>query len=372
MPVSIDRASYCFDIHHTLSLKFYNGITKLGPCCLADHIDLEHTTVQEFWNHDYLVNLRNQNSDSKIPYECRACSKLEHAGLHSRRSNHLQYYTDEELTRPGVRMFDIHLPNLCNLRCTICGPYDSSSWHEDAKLLGLELKDEWRYSKDIQYNVKNLELPSSLEWVKFWGGEPLLTELHADFLELLDQQGLLAQIRLMYNTNGTVKVSDRVLKLWEKARLIEVWFSIDDIGDRFEYQRYGANWSQVTDIMQWYHDHLPHNHLMYISCSYGRLNIWSLPDVVEWHRTHFQQSRFGDDIKLVFNPVLGVCGIDQVSKDFYQRLAVRYQNYPELQTILASLQPVAGYQPKKFLDYVARLDAIRQTDFFRTFPEYHV
>ena len=372
MPASVDRNSYCFDIHHTLSLKFYNGITKIGPCCLADHIDLEHTNVQEFWNHDYLKKLRDQNIDSKIPYECRACSKLEQSGLHSRRSNHLQYYSDEELTRPGVRMFDIHLPNLCNLRCTICGPYDSSAWHEDAQLLGLPLKDEWKYSKDIPYNLKNLELPDTLEWVKFWGGEPLLTELHADFLELLDQKGLLSQVRLMYNTNGTVKVSDRVLKLWEKARLIEVWFSIDDTGDRFEYQRFGAKWKEVTDNMQWYYDNLPHNHLMYISCSYGRLNIWSLPDIVNWHSKYFNQSRFGDDIQLVFNRVLGVCSIDQVDTNFYQQLCQRFQAYPELQSILNTVQEVPGYSPTKFLDYVAGLDTIRHTNFLQTFPEYNV
>lgn len=367
---SIDRASYCFDIHHTLSLKFYNGITKIGPCCLADHIDLEHVTVQEFWNHDYLTNLRNQNNNNIIPYECRVCSDLEQAGVHSRRSNHLQYYADEELTRPGVRMLDIHLPNLCNLRCSICGPYDSTSWHEDAKLLGLPIRDEWRYSKDIQYNLKNLELPETLEWVKFWGGEPLLTDLHAEFLELLDEQGLLSQVRLMYNTNGTVRVSDRVLELWSRAKLIEVWFSIDDLGDRFEYQRFGANWSEVTDNMKWYYDNLPHNHLMYISCSYGRLNAWALPDVVNWHQQTFKQSRFGDDIQLVFNRVLGVCGIDQISTKFYEQLKQRYQLYPELQAILNTFKVDPEYQPTQFLDYVQRLDKIRNTNFLETFPEY--
>jgi sulfatase maturation enzyme AslB (radical SAM superfamily) len=284
----------------------------------------------------------------------------------------LQYYTDEELNRPGIRMFDIHLPNLCNLRCSICGPYDSSLWYQDAKTLGLPLKKEWEYNKDIDYHFKNLEIPDTLEYIKFWGGEPLLTNLHADFLELLNNKGLLSKIRLMYNTNGTVKVSDRVLDLWEKSRLVELWFSIDDIADRFNYQRYGANWDQVVDNMGWYYDNLPHNHLMYISCSYGALNIWSLPDVVEWHKKNFSQSRYKDPVQLVFNKVIGPCSIDYVSPEFYKQLEQRFLLYPELLAILKTIQIKPGYQPDLFLDYVARLDVIRGTSFLKTFPEYNV
>lgn len=369
----IDRNSYCYDIHHTLSLKLYNGIIHVGPCCLADHVTLNSdSTIKEFWNHDFLVGLRQQNYNNTIPDACRACSSLENAGIHSRRSNHLQFYSDEELVRPGIRMLDIHLPNLCNLRCTICGPHDSSSWYQDAKTLGFDLKPEWKYDKNIDYYLKNLEIPNTLEYVKFWGGEPLLTTLHAEFLEILNNQSLLSNVRLMYNTNGTVKVSDHVLNLWEKSRLIDLWFSIDDIGERFEYQRFGTSWNQVVDNMHWYWENLPHNHGMYISCSYSALNIWSLPDVVEWHRTNFNKSKYKDPIRLIFNKVVGRCSIDKVSEKFYEQLKNRFQPYPELLAILKTIQVEPDYQPTQFLDYVSRLDAIRGTNFLKTFPEYNV
>lgn len=368
----IDRNSYCYDIHHTLSLKFYNGVVQIGPCCLADHVSLSSDkTIKEFWNHDYLIDLRQQNFKNTIPDACRACSNLENAGIDSRRSNHLQYYSDEELSSPGIRMLDIHLPNICNLRCTICGPHDSSSWHQDAKALGHIIKPEWQYNKDIDYGLKNLEIPDTLEYVKFWGGEPLLTKLHADFLEILSCKKVLPKTRLMYNTNGTVRVSDHILKLWGQARLIELWFSIDDLGERFEYQRFGASWNQVVDNMFWYYENLPNNHLMYISCSYSALNIWSLPDVVEWHKTYFSQSKYKDPIQLKFNKVVGDCSIDTVSPEFYEKLKKRFQPYPELLKILKTIQIENNYRPTRFLDYVTRLDTVRATDFFRTFPEYN-
>ena len=49
----IDRKTYCSDIHHTLSLKFYNGAIKVGQCCLADHVTVT-PDVKNLWEHQFL------------------------------------------------------------------------------------------------------------------------------------------------------------------------------------------------------------------------------------------------------------------------------------------------------------------------------
>ena len=50
----------------------------------------------------------------------------------------------------------------------------------------------------------------------------------------LDDAKGLADTRVFYNTNGTVRVSDEVLTLWEECKLVEIYFSIDDIEKRFK------------------------------------------------------------------------------------------------------------------------------------------
>lgn len=370
----IDRSSYCFDIHHTLSLKFYNGVIETGPCCLADHVTLDSdTTVSEFWDNPFLLDLRRENLEQHtIPYACRLCQQIEQTGTDSRRTHHLKFYADEELNRPGIRMLDIRLPNLCNLKCTICGPKDSSSWIADAEQLGQTIPLEYRYNKQINYDVTNLTIPSTVETVKFYGGEPLLAELHADFLEKLDQLGLLKNMRVIYNTNGTTQVSERVLDLWSRARLVEIYFSIDDVAARFEYQRTGSNWKEVTENMQWFADNMPHNHLFYIMCSVSALNIYNLPAIIEWQRFNFATTRQGDVVPLLFNPVQGPCAVTTVSPAFFQLVNQRFAEYPELTGILSGLKIKDGYRPEQFLAYVHQLDQIRNTNFRKLFPEYAI
>lgn len=368
----IDRSSYCFDIHHTLSLKFYNGTTHVGPCCLADHVKLTSThQVNEYWNTNFLVNLREENLQSKIiPWACRSCEKTEKTGADSRRSNHLKFYSDDELNQPGIRMLDIHLPNLCNLRCTICGPHDSSSWISDAKALGNTVPLEYIYNKQIKYNTIGLSIPDTLETVKFWGGEPLLDELHADILEKIDQAGLLSNLRISYNTNGTTRVSQRVLEIWSRAKLVELYFSIDDVDSRSDYQRFGSSWQQINENIQWFTEAMPTNHLFYVMCSVSMLNICNLPKLVEWQQQNFKTNRYGDEVQLLFNPVVGVCEVKHLDPEFFSKLKNKHRDYPQLQNLLNGVKVVDNYIPVDFLNFVDRLDKIRGTDFYATFPEY--
>ena len=367
----IDRTSWCFDIHHTISMKLYNGVCEIGPCCLSDHVGLDYTDTHEINQHKFLVKLRQENLEKKIiPHACRVCSKIEASGLDSRRSNHLKHYDEDELTRPGVRMLDIHLPNLCNLKCVICGPHNSSSWIADAEMIGRSILPEWKYKKSIQSQIKNLAIPDTVEIIKFWGGEPLLDDSHMHILEIVQRQRILENQRLIYNTNATVKVDENVLEMWSKSKLLEIYFSIDDINERSDYQRSGSQWHQLQENLNWYYDNLPNNHLLYVSCSYSWLNIWNLPRVVDWHKENFSVSRFGDQIQLIFNSVFGTCEISKINPDFFKALQSRFKDYPMLQGILDSLVIEPGYCPTNFIGYIGKLDQVRHTDYSSIFEEH--
>ena len=365
----IDRKTYCDDIHHTLSLKFFNGMTEVGPCCLAEHVPVAPNT-KNLWEHQFLLEIRKENLLNNIPDACLSCAKIEQKGIDSRRSGRLKFYTDEELAPPGIRMLDIRLPNLCNLKCVICGPRDSSSWHADSVKLGQPILEEYKYNKTIKYNVLDLDIPDTIETIKFWGGEPLLEELHADILEAVHNKGLLKNVRVIYNTNATCQVSDRVLKLWSKAKLVEIYFSLDDVGKRSDFQRTGSTWVQLTDNLKWFYKNMPHNHLFYVMCSVGAVNIYNLPALVDWKRDNFDQTSQGDHIKLLFNVVNGRGAIEHVSPEFYKKLQDRFAMYPELQHLLSLLKVKDGYIPERFLNYMKQLDSIRGTNFLEIFTEY--
>jgi hypothetical protein len=165
-------------------------------------------------------------------------------------------------------------------------------------------------------------------------------------------------------------VSERVLELWSKAKLVELYFSLDDVGERSDFQRTGSTWAHLVDNLKWFYENMPHNHLFYVLCSVGALNIYNLPALVDWKRNNFDQTRQGDHIKLLFNIVNGNGAINQVSPEFYKKLQDRFTAYPELQDLLKILTIKDGHVPEQFLDYMQRLDAVRGTSFLETFTEY--
>ena len=61
-------------------------------------------------------------------------------------------------------------------------------------------------------------------------------------------QGIASNVEIHYNTNGT-HFPDHAESIWKNFKLVEIAFSIDDVGPRFEYQRANAVWDEVNANM---------------------------------------------------------------------------------------------------------------------------
>ena len=118
------------------------------PCCLSDPNhpvgNTQEQSLQDIWNGPEMRKLRlNMLEDKKSP-ECRRCYELEENGVWTLRNSsnanfehHLNKVeqTAEDGSAGDVNMayMDIRFSNLCNLKCSSCGPQFSSSWCEDHK-----------------------------------------------------------------------------------------------------------------------------------------------------------------------------------------------------------------------------------------------
>ena len=60
--------------------------------------------------------------------------------------------------------------------------------------------------------------------------------------------------------------------LWSKFKLVKLDFSIDDIGERFNYQRTNADWKTVEENMFWYRETSPVNMMFGINRTISKLN----------------------------------------------------------------------------------------------------
>jgi hypothetical protein len=166
-----------------------------------------------------------------------------------------------------------------------------------------------------------------------------------------------------------VRVDDDVLTLWSECRLVELYFSIDDIGSRFDYQRTGVSFETLCKNLQWFYDHMPHNHLFKINCVWGYLNIFYLDQLIEWHQKNFYSNRFGDSIPLIFQEAIGYTNITHVSAQLKSILLTKFSSYPELVALVEPLT-VSDQKHNNFLDRIQKLDSIRDQDFSKIAPEW--
>jgi MoaA/NifB/PqqE/SkfB family radical SAM enzyme len=106
---------------------------------------------------------------------------------------------------------------------------------------------------------------------------------HFDLLQALVDHGLAKNIEIHYNTNGT-QWPEQAEEIWQYFRHVEVAFSIDDVGARFEYQRSNAVWSQVCDNIQRFRAMRERllNMTLQICCTVNVFNVLYLEQVAEW------------------------------------------------------------------------------------------
>lgn len=275
----------CIDAFKNLNVVSSTGL-KLGPCCLSTPLNAEKI---DFCNNKYLQTVRNSWSQGVWPTACNNCKQNENQGLISRRQGSNSWYRDNDMYNTDVELvrLDYWTGNLCNLACVICGPEFSSVWKQ-------ELNYPIESKKTIVNNFWTSLDTSHLRYVHFNGGEPLLSKEHVKFLHALSNKNL---IHISYNTNGTVLPSQELIDLWSQYKLVQLDFSIDDIGARFEYQRYPAKWSKVASNLQWYIDYAPNNCMFSVNTTVSILNQHNLDNLNQWLQENFCVSRFTDIIE---------------------------------------------------------------------------
>jgi MoaA/NifB/PqqE/SkfB family radical SAM enzyme len=246
-------------------------IGTVRPCCLAEEeitdndgqkFDLNTASFSNIQNSVYMQDLRQQFLDQKQPQTCRKCWREERAGRTSKRMHTLDrlkhMLPDQPWTADAkpLMFLDLKLGNICNLKCRICGSWSSSTFatEELDQLRGNEQKKAsyhyqmlragaWPRENSVFWKEID-QVVDQIRYIEFTGGEPFMIQEHFDMLQGLVDRGIAGQIEIHYNTNGT-QWPEQAESIWRYFKTVEIAFSIDDVGTRFEYQRSNAVWSEV-------------------------------------------------------------------------------------------------------------------------------
>jgi len=165
---------------------------------------------------------------------------------------------DQEWTTDAkpLMFLDLKLGNICNLKCRICGSWSSSQFATE-ELNQMHSKEEKKASLPYQmlragaWPRENQKFWQQIEsvltdirYIEFTGGEPFMIQEHFDMLQGLVDRGIAHNVEIHYNTNGT-HWPENAPEIWRHFKLVEIALSIDDVGERFEYQRSNAVWTEV-------------------------------------------------------------------------------------------------------------------------------
>ena len=290
------------------------------PCCLAreeitdehgNKFDLNKDDLESIYHSKYMQDLRDQFRNGQKPKTCKLCWDEEDAGrtskrMHSRvRLKELYTMVDWKNNNPDQLWFlDLKLGNICNLKCRICGSWSSSKWAAeelDYMPKNFDKKQHiayqwlkqgsWPRNTETNFwdNLKTL-LPN-IRYLEFTGGEPWLIQEHIDLLKFAVVNNYSKNIDIHYNTNATQLPIDLV-ELWKDFGRIDIAFSIDNVGARFEYERYGANWTTANNIIDEVHKLKKQycNITTQLCFTVNIQNVYYLDELLEWANT----KNFGD------------------------------------------------------------------------------
>jgi len=356
--------NYCPRIHHGLVLdSIGRNSMNFAACCWATKRITDDNQIN--FDHPDLTKIREQNQAGVLPNDyCSKCITLEKVGKHSMRQGYLETH-GVETYKSALQYLDINIDYTCNLACVICGPDLSTTWRNELKIPGVDVRPD--LDDFIKTKLTSLDF-SQLKEIRIWGGEPFLTNTHKTILNYIVENYDTTQIKLMYNTNGTRRIDQSTKELIEKFKFARVSFSIDGIGSKFEYMRYPAKWSEVEQNLYWWQENLPHNTMLSLTVTASLLNVLDLNTVFNWHQENFATSKFGDPIEIYVHQAFGTYGLEFMPDVMIEHLK-SIENYCQPWIQQLDILGTLNQNLHTALDAIRVIDQRRGLDFAQCMPE---
>ena len=269
----------------------------IGPCCLIPNMaNIQQTTVKDFWQSKQMSIMRDTMlSTSKTLPECHQCySHEESTGSSMRTQTLLDYkFFNEKLYQKLLKHFnydqtefpsrlEIHVGNICNLKCLTCRPADSSAFLTEDKILKISNhnQSDYQIDEDVLEQTLSVLNQQKIEMIDLRGGESMLSPVIKKILNQLPDTFYENTI-LRIQTNGTIL--DQVWKnILCKFKQVEIMLSIDAHGAHNEYVRFPSTWTDIEQNVDYFQQLT--NIKLYVNCTISNINFLIIDKLVSWCR----------------------------------------------------------------------------------------
>jgi MoaA/NifB/PqqE/SkfB family radical SAM enzyme len=272
--------------------------------------------IEDVWNSNHMKQIRQQMLDGERVEGCDPCYDLGNMGFPTYRENFIDDWLGhnaqaEEVARrievsktngyvveePPLYL-DFRLGTMCNLKCRMCQPQNSSQIFKEFTnieaedpIAGRFLKENFTWGNFGEYRDWQDD-PEFLEQVEKWlpqvtklyftGGEPTIIERVYWIMQKCVDLGIAQDIELVFNSNMT-NVQGRFISLVEQFKNVLMCISVDAHGKLNEYIRGASHWKQVDKNIRKYCESKVVGRLLFspVIQVYNILNITDLLDYME-------------------------------------------------------------------------------------------
>jgi len=334
-------------------------------CCWQQKQTVEKIT----FDHQTLENIRKE-SKTAVPKSCsHYCSIPGHIANERERSL-LEWNSliSQDTTSKVIHSLHLEQSLACNLKCISCSSTYSSSWSGEYQLFDPSTP-QITLKKNPESVWQHLDL-NHIKKLHFTGGEPLLNRDNKKILQHLDTLGVLPNLMISYNTNGTIIPDAETLELWERCRFVRLFFSLDGIESTFEFTRFPAVWSKVQDNIQYFRSLNNISILIEVNAIIGIHNIFNMPEFFHWWEEHCQTGSQGDPSQLFVRCIEPssyggrVLDLKHLTKNqalLALDMLYSLSKYPGVNTVINYIKQ--NSQPDNaWVDYLDRLSILRKID----------
>lgn len=296
----------------------------IRPCCMikGQYSQLKKAdgtkytikdNLNDAWNSDEMRRMRMAMINGEKLEGCNVCYLQEASGRTSNReyanaewthkltSREIENKIDQAILNAGeidysIAYLDLRLGNLCNLKCRMCSPFNSSQIAKEH--LDLEQRDpaykvvwastfgkfnprfndmqEW-FDNDILWD-QVIDMIPNLKKVYMTGGEPTLIENNFKFMQACIDKGR-KDIVLFFNTNCT-NVNKKFTNLISQFDRVNINASIDGVNEVNDYIRAPSKWSQISRNVETLAQ-MP-NVVLGVTPTVQTYNVFNLIDTLNW------------------------------------------------------------------------------------------
>jgi organic radical activating enzyme len=391
-------------------------------------------------NTNYKKNRRREMMEGLRPKECDYCWNIEDNSnefsdrIYKSTEPWSMQHFDEVLKTKGEKdinpkYVEVSFSNVCNFKCSYCGPAFSSQWMDEIQQHGSYPTStnfnnlDYLKSTDqmpIPHNKKNPYVDAFWKWwpdlykdlhtFRITGGEPLLAKDTFDVLDFINSEpNPNRKLNLSINTNLNApekifnEFREKITKLMDEERVNEfiLFTSCDAHGEQANYIRHGFNYDLFMERINILLTENPKLTIIIMS-TYNALSVPSykglIKDVYElkkkYHSAHryYGSSVILDSSYLRWPPhqsvkILDKEWIDEVNSqaqlmDFYEQVRVGEDGYGFTDIEITKVKRIAEWMKnhdddstflknrKDFFIFVRHHDMRRGTNFLEVFPEF--